>query len=181
MMKEVGGKFGFKTIDFQGRTWTHRAMIGQILGYNTESGIRFLTEKYQLMTSEIGCFAVELRNRAREIFNLSPKDGHAVFVTWDTILVCGMCGRGEKADRIKMYLLEAERAFRIGVGGEKEESTRLKAIKDEIMLIDRVGKMKDGYYKLAAIEALERLSGKPYDKPKQDLLNFLAPKPAATE
>ena len=187
MMKEAGKTFGFQTIDWQGRTWTHMGMLSHIFGYSSESGVRYLTEKHQLMISKIGWFAVELRTKAREIFNLSEKDSQASFVTWDTILVCGMCGRGEKADRVKAYLLEVERAFRTGIGRNidlqegKAAMMRVKLVKDEISLIDKVAKMRDGHLKLAAIEALEKLTGQAYDKPKQDLLDFLTPKKGSAE
>jgi len=187
MMKEAGETFGFPTIDWQGRTWTHMGMLSQIFGYSTISGVYYLTEKYLLMTAKIGWFTVELKTSVREIFNLSEKDSQAVFVTWDTILVCGMCGRGERADKVKAYLLEVERAFRTGIGRSidleegKAAMMRMKLVKDEINLIDKVAKMKDGHLKLAAIEALEKLTGRVYDRPKQDLLDFLTPKTGSTE
>jgi len=187
MIREAGKTFGFPTIDWQGRTWTHLGLLSGLFGYTNISGAWKLVEKYQLASAKVGWFFPEGKIKAREIFNLSDKDTHATFVTWDTILVCGMCGRGEKADKVKAYLLEVERAFRTGIGRSidleegKAAMTRMKLVKDEINLIDKVAKMKDGYLKLAAIESLEKLTGRAYDKPKQDLLDFLTPKPTRTE
>jgi len=178
-MKEAGEAFGFRTMSANGTVWTTMGMLAQIFGYNSVSGVFNLTEKYQLITSKIGCFTPQMKNWAREIFNLSGKDGHSNFVSWDTFLVLGMAGRGGASDRVKLYLLKAERAFRIGMAKDsglsvmKAELAHLRIVEKQIGMMGTIDKMKDGAFKLSAIEALEKLTGKTYPGPRQLVLDFL--------
>jgi hypothetical protein len=178
-MCEAGKTFGFPTIVANGVTWTHLGMLSEILGYTNISGAWKLVEKYRLMTAKIGWLFPEIKTRAREIFNLSEKDSQAMFVTWDTILVLGMCGRGEKSEKVKLYLLEAERSFRLGTGKDvsltvaKVDHYRLKIVKEELTIMKMVDQMRDGHFKLAAIELFEKATGREYPGPKQLALDFL--------
>jgi hypothetical protein len=178
-MKEAGEAFGFPTVLANRTVWTSMGMLAQIFGYTSTNGVGNLIEKYQLTTSKIGWFPFQMGSKMRATFNLSEKDSKAIFVTWDTFLVLGMCGRGERADKVKLYLLKAERAFRIGIAKDaglsitKADTARLKLVKEEVGLMGMIGKMKPGEFQLAAIEAFEKVTGKTYPGPKQLVLNFL--------
>lgn len=181
-MKAMGEAMGFQVIEINGICYAHLGRTSEILGYSDVSGLRKLMERYQIMTPKIGWFGLEVQKILRETFNLDPKDGQATFIPYEGILLSGMQGQTEGARKIKVYLLKAERAFRIGMASEIVLTTvkaewmgyRLAAqrVKDEISLIGQVERIKDGPFKEAAIEALERLTGKTFPRPKQLHLPF---------
>ncbi|TLD40620.1 MAG: hypothetical protein JETT_3118 [Candidatus Jettenia ecosi] len=182
MMMKAGEVFGFPTIEIYGVVYTHMGMLAKIFGYASTSGISNLVEKHQLHSVKLAWYTLEVYSMAREIFGLSEKDSKATFVTWDTFLIAGMYGQNPEAQKAKLYLLKAERAFRIGMASESVLAVakaewmgyRLVAqkVKDEIFLIGQVERIKDGPFKEAAIEALERLTGKTFPSPIQRQLPF---------
>lgn len=181
-MKNMGEVLGFKIIEINGICYAHLGRTSEILGYSDPSSLGQLARRYQIMTPKIGWFEDETRIRIRNTFDLYPKDGHAALIPYEGILIAGMYGQSPEAKRVKIYLLKAERAFRIGMASEIVLTTvkaewmgyRLAAqrVKDEISLIGQVERIKDGPFKEAAIEALERLTGKTFPRPKQLHLPF---------
>lgn len=100
-MRQAGEQFGFKIINIHGIVFTHMGMLSKIFGYASVSGLTYLVDTYQLHTMKLAWFTNDLKTKAREIFNLSPKDSQATFVGWDTILVAGMYGQNEEAKKVK--------------------------------------------------------------------------------
>lgn len=181
-MKAMGESMGFQVIEINGICYAHLGRTSDILGYSDVSGLRKLMERYQITTPKIGWFGLEVQKILRETFNLDPKDGQATFIPYEGILLAGMQGQTEGAKKIKVYLLKAERAFRIGMSNETALTTakaewmgyRLAAqkVKDEVSLVRQVERMQDGLFKDAAIDALERLTGKTFPRSKQLELPF---------
>jgi len=115
MMAKKGDAFGFPTIEIYGVVYTHMGMLSKIFGYADITGLSKLMDAYSV---SIGWYGVEVSTRLREMFNLSPKNSKATFVTWDTFLIAGMYGQNSEVQKVKLYLLKAERAFRIGMANE---------------------------------------------------------------
>lgn len=175
MMVKVGEAFGFPTMEVHGVVYTHMGMLAKIFGYADISGLSKLVDAYQLSSVSIGWYGVEVNTRLREMFNLSPKDSKATFVTWDTFLIAGMYGQNPEAQKVKLYLLKAERAVRVGgstMDRLKYENYRLRKIERTIALASKIGHMADSPFKNAAIEAFEELTGKTFTRQKQLQLPF---------
>lgn len=175
MVVKAGEAFGFPTIEIYGVVYTHMGMLAKIFGYASTSGISNLVEKHQLHSVKLAWYTLEVYSMAREIFGLSEKDSKATFVTWDTFLIAGMYGQNPEAQKVKLYLLKAERAVRVGVSTMdrlKYENYRLRKIERTIALASKIGHMANGPFKDAAIEAFEELTGKTFSRPKQLQLPF---------
>lgn len=116
MFKKAGEHFGFETMEWNARRIAFRPDLSTVFGYNSESGLRMLAERYDLEVVQLGWFAQDVRTKAIETFKIEGKVSRATFVTWQTFLLAGMVSTTPTADTIKMYLLQSEKAARIAAG-----------------------------------------------------------------
>lgn len=98
--------------------------LAPVFGYSDPSGLRRLATRYDLPMLNLAWFGKSALPKIREQFSLEVKTSRAIFFTWPTFLLAGMLSSVQNADKVKLYLLECERAARIGGGmlaSEKHE------------------------------------------------------------
>ncbi len=174
-MRKAGGEFGFKTLEINGMVMAHMASASAILGYSNVSGLTNLLSAFQIMTYKIGWFIPEVKTRLRETFDLNEKDSQATFITWDAFLVAGMHGQNAAARRVKIYLLQAERAYRINLATKDirdNEEIELKKDRAIESIIGRIGKTTDSALLEVLYERLDRLAGRRIKRPPQLNIDF---------
>ena len=102
-MLRASEAFGLKVGFLNGFAVTTGAEISRLLGYTSDSSIREMRSKYDLLLLSPGSSSLEM-TKLREVFGLHQNDGRTVFCWWDTILVCAMKGRTPEAEKIQLYL-----------------------------------------------------------------------------
>lgn len=142
----AGEHFGFQTAEWSGRRIAYQGDLARVFGYSDPSGLRKLAERYDLEALEMGWFGQNVLTRIRAAFNLEAKTSRAIFFTWPTFLVAGMVSTTANADAIKRYLLDSERAARIGGGFLASEKHQREARQDSFRraaTIARIDGMKN--------------------------------------
>lgn len=126
--RQAGEHFGFQTAEWSGRRIAYQGDLARVFGYSDPSGLRKLAERYDLEALQMGWFGQNVLTKIRATFNLEVKTSRAIFFTWPTFLVAGMASSNVQAEKVKRYLLECERAARVGGGllasGKHEREAR---------------------------------------------------------
>lgn len=134
MFRKAGEHFGFTTLECCGRQIAFRPDLAPIFGYADESGLRKITERYDLETVKLAWYGQDVRSILVDHFGLPQKTSKATFITWPTFLVAAMESTTPSAEQVKLYLLQAERAGRIASGA-------MDIIKAQDRKIDRAAKV----------------------------------------
>lgn len=173
--RDASKKFGFKTVEIGGELLAHLAGSSQILGHSDPSSLGKLMERYQIYCPKISTYGQNARRLIRKAFNLDPKDGMATLLSWKGFLIAGMYGRNEKAEEIKLYLLEKEAEARILKElSQKEyleiEKSRQQWFKLEMEALAMAERLSDERYKSLIAERFEFYTGRKLPEPKQGRL-----------
>ncbi len=111
-MQAAADQFGLKVAFLDGWLVTSTAEIAKLMGYKSDSAVRNLRQKYNLMSFNCGTSS-PMMTKLAEVFDLHRNDGRTLFCGWDTVLVAAMKGRTEEAESIQAYLIECERTVRL--------------------------------------------------------------------
>lgn len=126
-MQAAADHFGLKVAFLDGWLVTSTAEIAKLMGYKSESAVRNLRQKYNLMSFNCGTSS-SMMTKLAEVFDLHRNDGRTLFCGWDTVLVSAMKGRTAEAESLQAYLIECERTVRIlsdkEVQGMRRQSLR---------------------------------------------------------
>lgn len=120
----AGEYFGFITVEAGGRRVAYLPEISRAIGYSDPSGLRKLVERYSLESYFLAGYGQNVRQLLLQAFGIHKFSANATFVTWPAFLIAGMVSTAPQATAIKRYLLECERAARMGGGflaSEKHE------------------------------------------------------------
>lgn len=154
MFLRAGEHFGFKTLEACGRRIAYAPEMAGAIGYADASGLRKLVERYDLESVALGGYGQNVRTLLIEGFGLHEFTSKASFVTWPTFLVAGMVSTTPKADAIKRYLLDCERAARIGGGlvdATKARTARLDHAGKVVAMVSKADRIKDANLRLRTL------------------------------
>lgn len=146
MFRRAGEHFGFATAEACGRRIAYAPEMAASIGYADASGLRKLVERYDLESVALGGYGQNVRTLLIEAFGLHEFTSKATFVTWPTFLVAGMVSTTSKADAIKRYLLDCERAARIGGGMldiAKAQDVRLDRAAKVVAMVSKADRIAD--------------------------------------
>ncbi len=138
--------FGFATVETGGRRIAYLPELSRVIGYTDPSGLRKLVERYDLESYSLGGYGQNVRQFILQSFGIHKHAGHATFVTWPAFLIAGMVSTAPQAAAIKRYLLDCERAARIGSGFLASEKHEREARQDSFRraaTIARIDGMKN--------------------------------------
>lgn len=94
-MQAAADRFGFKVAFLDGWLVTTTGEIANLMGYKSDSAVRNLRQKYNLMAFNCGTSS-SVMTKLAEVFDLHRNDGRTLFCAWDTVLVAAMKGRTRK-------------------------------------------------------------------------------------
>lgn len=146
MFLRAGEHFGFPTGDWSGRRVAYQGHLAAVFGYSDPSGLAKLAEKYNLESINLAWYGQEVRTSIRKTFELEDKTSRAVFFTWPTFLVAGMYSKAPNAEKVKRYLMERERAARIGGGMldiAKAKNARLDQAAKVVAMVSRADRIQN--------------------------------------
>jgi len=146
MFRRAGEHFGFKTAETGGRRIGYLPEIAGVMGYSDASGLRKLAERYDLESVAMGGYGQNVRQFLLETFGIHKQAGHATFVTWPIFLVAGMVSTTAKAEAIKRYLLDCERAARVGGGMldiARSQDARLDRAAKVVAMVSKADRIAD--------------------------------------
>lgn len=169
----AGEHFGFKTALTGGRRITYLRELVPVFQYSGPDGLRKLVQRYDLESVSLGGYGQNVRQFLMETFGIDKNSGHGTFVGWSTFLVAGMVATTPRADEIKRYLLNCERAARVGAGLmdlNKVREAKLKAAGNVISLINRAVRIPDPAMRQLALEHLDEALDGALRLPKQGAL-----------
>lgn len=168
MFRKAGEHFGFETVETGGRRIAYLPPLSAVFGYSDASGLRKIAERYDLDTSQIGCYGQNVRHMLLEKFGIHNKAAHATFVTWQVFLLAGMVSTTPSADTIKMYLLQAEKAARIASGTLAiTRGSQLDEAAKVINLVSRADRIKSAPLREFALRHLDEVLDGALALPKQ--------------
>lgn len=173
MFLRAGEHFGFKTLETGGRRIGYLPEISIVMGYSDASGLRKLGERYDLESISMGGYGQNVRQLLLEAFGIHKQAGHATFVTWPTFLVAGMVSTTGKADAIKRYLLDCERAARIGGGlmdATKAKDARIDRTAKVVSMVCKADRIKDADLRLRTLIHIDEALDGALAIPRQGLL-----------
>lgn len=166
----AGEHFGFPTLEWSGMRLGYQGDLASVLGYSDPSGLRKLAERYELEAFEMAWFGQNVRTILRESFNLNEKTSRAIFFKWSAFLVGGMASTNDAADKVKRYLLESERAARIGSGMieiAKARQIKLAETDKVISMAAKADRIRDENLRLSVLQHLDEALGGVLKVPKQ--------------
>lgn len=158
LFRKAGEHFGFPTDVWSGRRVGYQGHLAEVMAYSDPSGLAKLAARYDLEVIKPDWSGQNVRTSLTEVFGLTEKTSRAKFFTWSTFLVAGMVATTARADEIKLYLLNCERAARIGGGLMdigKARDAKLKAAGNVITLINRAVRIPDPKMRQLALEHLD--------------------------
>lgn len=146
MFRRAGEHFGFVTVEACGRRIAYAPEMAASIGYADASGLRKLVERYELESVSLGGYGQNVRTLLIEGFGLHEFTSKATFVTWPTFLVAGMVATTAKAESIKRYLLDCERAARVGGGMldiARSQDARLDRAAKVVAMVSKADRIAD--------------------------------------
>ena len=154
--RRAGEHFGFPTAEWFGMRVAYQGDLSPIFGYSDASGLRRLASRFDLPMLNLDWFGKSALPKIREQFSLEVKTSRATFFTWSTFLLSGMLSTAVASDKVKLYLLECERASRMGGLGSSEKHQR-EARQDSFRraaTIARIDGMKNPVLQRLALEEI---------------------------
>ena len=146
MFRRAGEHFGFQTGEWSGRRLGYQGDLARVFGYADPSSRAKLVERYELETMNLSWFGHDGRTSVRQMFGLELKTSRANFYTWPTFLVAGMAATTPAADAIKRYLLDCERAARVGGGMldiARSQDVRLDRAAKVVAMVSKADRIAD--------------------------------------
>lgn len=146
MFRRAGEHFGFQTGEWSGRRVAYQGDLSRVFGYADPSGLAKLAERYELEAINLAWYGQDVRTSIREQFGLGEKTSRANFYTWPTFLVAGMASTTPAADAIKRYLLDCERAARVGGGMldiARSQDARLDRAAKVVAMVSKADRIAD--------------------------------------
>ncbi len=169
--RRAGEHFGFPTGEWSGRRIAYQGDLSRVFGYADPSGVRKLAERHDLEAMNLSWFGQNFLTSVRETFGLEAKTSRALFFTWPTFVIAGMVSTTESSDKIKLYLLECERATRIGGGlldVTKARQSRLIVADKVVTMVSKADRIKDASLRQSVLihldEALDGVLKVPLQK-----------------
>lgn len=144
--RQAGEYFGLITVEAGGRRVAYLPEMSRVIGYTDPSGLRKLVERYGLESYFLAGYGQNVRQLLLQAFGIHKFSANATFVTWPAFLVAGMVSTAPQAAAIKRYLLDCERAARIGGGFLASEKHEREARQDSFRraaTIARIDGMKN--------------------------------------
>jgi hypothetical protein len=170
MFRRAGEHFGFKTVEAYGRRIANRADLCPIFGYADESGLRKITERYDLETYKLTAYGQDFRRLLAEELGLSKYNNKATFVSWSVFLMAGIESTTKEAEQIKLYLLKSERAGRIASGAVdiiKTQDRKIERASKVVSMICRADRIADKNLRQRTLEHIDDVLDGALKIPKQ--------------
>lgn len=171
MFRRAGEHFGFITAEAGGRRIAFLPELAAVFAYSDASGLRKLVERYRLEAYFLAGYGQNVRQLLLQAFGIHKFSPNATFITWSVFLVAGMVSTTDKADLIKRYLLDCERAARIGGGlidATKARRARLDDAGKVITFASRADRIRDANLRLKALQHLDAALDGALAIPQQD-------------
>lgn len=163
LLRRAGEHFGFRTAETGGRRLAYLPEMATAIGYADPSGLRKVVERYDLESVSLGGYGQNVRQLLPQAFAIHRQAGHATFVGWPVFLVAGMVSTSAKADAIKRYLLDCERAARIGglgLSGAQTREARIDSAARVVAMLSKADKIAEpGLRRIALRHINEALDG----------------------
>lgn len=170
MFRRAGEHFGFPTGEWSGRRVAYQGDLARVFGYADPSGLAKLAERYELEAINLAWYGQNVRTSVRETFGLEAKTSRATFFTWPTFLVAGMAATTSNADQIKRYLLECERAARIGGGVldlAKARDARIDHAAKVVAMVSKADRIQDAQLRALALTHIDEALDGALQLPRQ--------------
>ena len=158
LFRRAGEHFGFKTAEAGGRRVAYLPELATVFAYADSSGLRKLVERYDLESCFLAGYGKNVRQLLIDSFGIHKNSGNATFVTWATFLVAGMVSTTANSDAIKRYLLDSERAARIGgsvIDATKARQSRLLIADKVITMVSKADRIRDENLRLKVLQHLD--------------------------